>query len=195
MIIRQKLYKEIVTEELSKGAVINNCHDGFERDYLVLHSLIKIYGNDISRFLEVGTNKGMGTKVIKNALGGNSTVYSLDLPLELCHMSDEYPMISGKDHLSCMCDLPFIQLRGDSTKFDYNSIYPIDGWFIDAKHSYDNVLIESKEATRLKAKLIVWHDADIDAVCRAITDAFKDDRRYDLFRVTDTRICYATRKK
>lgn len=189
--MKQITYKEIVTDELAKDAIINNQHDGFRQDYLVLHCLLKKYSSHIKRFLEVGTNSGMGTKIIKNSLGNNSEVYTLDLPKELQHVSNEYPGAG----LAKMCDLPFKQLYGDSTKFDYTKIYPIDGWFVDAKHSYDNVLHESAEAIKSKSKLIMYHDADQTEVYRGIWDAFKNNVDYELFRVTGTRIAYAIRKK
>lgn len=190
--MQQKLSKEIINDALIKDAIINNypCH-GFVLDYMVLHSLLKIYGENILRFLEVGTNMGIGTQIIKNALGDKSVVYSLDLPPELSHVGRDYP---GKERLSKLCNLPFMQLLGDSTKFDYESIYPIDGWFIDGEHNYNNPLIESKAAIKSNANLIVWHDSDIDDVYRAISDAFKGNNDYELFRVTDTRIAYALRK-
>lgn len=183
------LSKEIISEELSEGAIINNHHEGFPEDYLVLHCILKSHKNKIKRFLEIGTSKGMGTKIIKNALG-DSVVYSLDLPTDLSYLSSDFP---EENNMAYFCDLPFIQLRGDSTKFDYEKYFPIDGWFIDAKHSYENVLIESKVAIKSNAKLIIWHDTDITEVYNAIIEAFKGDKDYKLFRVTDTRIVYAVR--
>lgn len=192
--MKQQLSKEIITDEFIKDAIINNCHEGFIEDYLVLHSLLKIYKENISRFLEIGTHMGMGTKIIKNALGDSCVVYSMDLPPALSYISWNYPIANGKDNLSCMCDLPFVQLLSDSTKFDYTSIYPIDGWFIDGNHNYYNPLIESKAAIKSNAKLIIWHDTDINDVYRSIIDAFKDNIDYELFRVQYTRISYAVRK-
>lgn len=186
-------YNDIVKEELIKDAIINNypCQ-GFKEDYLVLHCLIKKYNKNISRFLEIGTNTGIGTKIIKNALGEKSVLYSMDLPIELSHIGRDYP---GAAKLSRLCDLPFIQLLSDSTKFNYELIYPIHGWFIDGEHNYYNPHLESLEAIKSNAKLIVWHDVDISDVNRAIIDAFKDSDSYELFRVVDTRIAYAIRKK
>lgn len=186
-------YNQIITLEKSKDAIINTHHDGFEKDYLVLHCLLKDYSSYIKTFLEIGTNRGMGTKIIKNALGNKSQVYTLDLPFELSHHSPDYPVFNGKDHMAHLCDLPFTQIRSESTKYDYKKIYPIDGWFIDGKHNYDNPFFESKEAIKSNAKLIVWHDADITDVYNAITDAFKNNNDYSLFRVIDTRIAYAIR--
>lgn len=185
---------EIIKDSLIQDAIINDCHDGFIKDYLVLHCLLKQYSQDIKRFLEIGTNRGLGTKIIKNALGPNSEVYTLDLPFELSHISQDYPLFSGKDHMAHLCDLPFIQIRSDSTKYNYKNIYPIDGWFIDGKHNYDNPFFESKQAIKANSKLIIWHDVDIVDIYNAINDAFKNNNSYSLFRVIDTRIAYAVRK-
>ena len=188
--MKTKLSSEIITDEFIKDAIINTDHEGFPLDYKVLHCLLKKYKLDIKRLLEIGTHKGTGTKIIKNALGENSTVYSMDLPSYLGHTSWNY-----SDDVGVYCDLPFIQLRSDSEKFNYPSIYPLDAFFIDANHTYESVLVESKEAIKAQAKLIIWHDTDINNVYRAIIDAFKGNVEYDLFRVSDTRIAYAVRKK
>lgn len=190
MIIYSKHSKEIITDELAKDAIINNDHEGFPKDYLVLHCLLKMYKP--KTFLEIGTHKGTGTKIIKNALGPESKVYSMDLPPNLGHTSWNY-----SNDVGVHCDLPFIQLRDDSTKFNYESIYPIEGWFVDGEHNYDNPFHESKEAIKSGAKLIVWHDANIMDVYLSIMDAFdafKDNNDYDLFRVEDCRIAYAVKK-
>lgn len=181
------LSSEIIIPDLAKDAIINNDHEGFPLDYTVLHCLLKIYKP--KTFLELGSHKGTGTKIIKNALGEDSKVYSMDLPPDMGYTSWNY-----SNDVGINCDLPFIQLLADSTTFDYSFIYPIDGWFIDAAHTYDNVLHESKEAIKSVAKLIVWHDADINDVYTAIQDAFEGNEDYELYRVIDSRICYAVKK-
>lgn len=187
MIIYSQQSEDIITEELSKDAIINNDHEGFPKDYLVLHCLLKVY--EPKTFLEIGTHRGTGTKIIKNALGEGSTLYSMDLPPDMGHVSWNY-----SEDVGVNCDLPFIQLRADSTKFNYQSIYPIDGWFVDGGHTYDNVLIESKEAIKSGAKLIIYHDANVKEVYDAILDAFEGNEDYYSLKVEDTRILYAVKK-
>jgi len=185
----------IISDQLISDAIINNEFQGFKEDYLVIHCLLKLHQSKIKRFLEIGTNVGTGAKIIKNALGDHAVVYSLDLPTELAHISHQHPIMEGKgDNVGVRCELPFIQLRGDSLKFNYSSIYPIDGWYIDGEHNYDNPFHESKEAIKSNAHLIIWHDSDIPDVFNAITSAFKGNKQYNLFRVTDTRILYAQKK-
>ena len=181
----QQTLNDVVTPELVQGAIINNEFPGFPDDYRVLHCLIRKYS--LASFFEVGTNFGTGTKIIKNAMGVG-IVYSLDLPFG----EGDVPLYAkGKDHTGENCSLPFVQLRGDSMTFDF-SRYPCQGYFIDAGHFYDNVLKETTEILKLKPKLIVWHDADIPEVYKAIHDSFEGNYEYNIFRVVGTRIAYAT---
>jgi hypothetical protein len=189
----QQTYNDIVTPELLEGAIENNAHPGFLQDYHVLHCLLRKY--QPKRFFEIGCNMGDGTKIIKNALGVDSQVFSLDLPTELAHVSLQHPISEGKgDSVGHRCNLPFTLVRGDSMTYDYAQHYPIDGWFCDGEHNYDNPLHESKEMIKSGAGLIVWHDSDIAEVYKGITDAFEGNQDYELYRVQDTRIAYALRK-
>lgn len=183
-------FTDIFSEELASDAILNEEYTGFKEDYLTLHCLLKIHKP--ASFLEIGTNMGTGTKIIKNALGPDSTVYSLDLPTELSHISLQHPINEGKgDKVGERCDLPFTQLRGDSLLYPYNELGPIEGWFIDGEHDYLHANHEAKAAIANGAKLIIFHDADIHEVYNGITDAFEGNESYDLFRVSDTRIAYA----
>ncbi len=193
--IRQS-YKDIVTPELLKGAIENNEYPGFLEDYHILHCLLKIY--QPKTFLEIGTNRGRGTSIIKNALGEDSTVYSLDLPTELAHISLQHPINEGHgDKVGELCKLPYTQLRGDSMKFDFSQ-YPCDGFFVDGEHDFDHPFRETTEILKGCPRLIVWHDSDIKEVWEAIYTALANlksnapvNKYYTLYRVTDTRIAYA----
>lgn len=188
--IRQS-YKDIVTPELLRGAIENNEYPGFLEDYHVLHCLLKIYQPET--FLEVGTNMGTGTKIIKNALGHKGDVYSLDLPTELAHISLQHPISEGKgDLVGSKCNLPFTQLRGDSMTFDF-SPFACDGFFIDGEHDFEHPFRESTEILKLSPKIVIWHDSDIPEVWRAIEMSVKFAGNYILHRIVDTRITYALR--
>ncbi len=187
---------DIITLELEKGAIYNDEYVGFHHDYLVLHCLLRKYKP--RKFLEIGTNCGVGTQIIKNALGDNSLVYSLDLPTELAHISLQHPINEGKgDRVGSKCTLPYIQLRGDSMKFDYWTIGNIDGAFIDGEHDYEHPYHETMKIVELQPNIIIWHDSDIPEVWDAINDGLKDAEfwnpkfQYKLYRVEDTRIAYA----
>jgi len=193
--MNQISYTEVCGDADVTNAVLHY-HEPFVKDYICLHILLKKHGSKFKRFLEIGTNMGVGTKIIKNALGNKCDVMTLDLPTELAGLSKQHPINEGKgDAVGSLCDLPFIQLRGDSLKYNYKNHYPIDGWFIDGEHDFQHPNHETKEAIKSKAKLIVWHDADMDDVYSGIYDAFiGNNDNYKLFRVTGTRIAYAIKK-
>lgn len=186
--MKQIVSTEIITPELSEGAILNELMEGFREDYLCLHCLLKIHKP--TRFMEIGTHKGTGTKIIKNALGEASEVISLDLSAPEAILTNQYPE-SGK--LGENCDLPFKQIMGNSLNYDFTWHYPINGWFIDGEHDYQHVYRESREAIKSKAQIIIYHDADMHPVFHSITDAFKmpGGENYELFRIIDTRIAYA----
>lgn len=186
-------YSEIVNDELLQGNIDNDEYHGFLEDYRVLHCLMRLYKPQ--RVCEVGCNMGTGTKIIKNSLGENSEVFSIDLPFELSHVSLQSPVSEGKgDSVGHRCDLPFTLIRADSMTFDYKSIYPINGWFIDGEHDTIHAEHECKEAIKSKAKLIVLHDSDMSEVMQGILNAFDGNKDYNVYRVDGTRIAYAVRK-
>lgn len=182
---------DIITPELEKGAIYNNEFTGFHDDYLVLHCLIKKYKPE--SFFEIGTNMGTGTKIIKNA-NPEAIVFSLDLPTEQAHVSLQHPISEGKgDKVGSNCDLPFIQLRGNSTTFDYWK-YPCEGYYVDGEHTEANVFQETVDIIAQKPKIIIYHDSDMPEVFAGILLGFGNNKDYELFRVEDTRITYALRK-
>lgn len=189
--MKEILSKDIITEDLASGAIFNDAMQGFRDDYLVLHCLVKKY--PIKRLFEIGTNLGRGTRILKNAIG-TGTVISLDLPSELASMSLQHPETEGVGKLGQLCDLPYIQVYGDSQTFKYDNYLPLDAFFIDGEHTYTHVFAETQKAIKCEPKLIVWHDSDMPQVNNAITDSFAYQNDYDLYRVTDTRIAYAVRK-
>lgn len=171
-------------------AIINDEFDGFKEDYLCLHSLIRRYRP--ASFMEIGTNCGVGTNIICNAIYKyhfDAKIYSLDLPTELAHISLQHPISEGKgDKVGSLCKFPFTQLRGDSLIFDF-SPYPCKGWYIDGEHDQKHVYHETKEALKQKAEIIIFHDTNIPMVMNGILLAI-DNQPYELYRITDTRISY-----
>lgn len=185
---------QIITPELSEGAIINDAYEGFKEDYLVLHCLLRIH--QPKSVFEIGTNIGSGTNIICNAVP-QAVVYTLDLDYEtMRENSKQYPMEEdGRDRVGDVIRFPHIQLRGDSMNFNYAK-YPAEAYYIDGEHDYEHAYHESRQAIAQKAKLIIFHDADMPQVYDGITDAFSmpGGEQYELFRVTDTRISYAVRK-
>ena len=187
--MKEVSYNDIVAPDILFGNIDNREYKGFLEDYRVLHCLLKMY-NPKSVF-EVGTNMGTGTEIICNAVP-NAKVYSLDLPTELAHISLQHPISEGKgDKVGSRCKRPFTQLRGDSRTFDFAQ-YPCEAYFIDGEHTEEAVTIETKQAVKCKAKLIVWHDADMPEVMAGIVAGL--GKGYELCRVEDTRIAYAVKK-
>lgn len=168
--------------EISPLAIRNKEFPGFEQDYLVLDSLLRKY--QPKSVFEIGTNRGTGTRIIKNAVP-DADVYSLDMPFG---MGDAPLYHEDKDYTGINCNLPFTQLRGNSMTFDF-SLYPCECYFIDAGHFYDNVFRETTEVLKQKPKLVIFHDSDIPEVFNAIVDGSRN-KGYELYRVTDTRIAY-----
>lgn len=184
-------------------AILNQEFDGFEQDYLILHSLIRKYKP--KTFFEIGTNMGTGTNIICNAMSKHSkpylslmkpvecTVKSLDLPTELCHLSLQHPINEGKgDKVGSYCEFPYTQLRGDSMTFDFSK-YPCEGYFVDGEHLMLNVSVETKGILDCTPKIIIYHDADLTEVLNGIK-VWLPNKDYNLFRVTGTRIVYALSK-
>jgi hypothetical protein len=187
--VKNTTYADMALPHLLEGAIENNEFEGFKEDYHVLHCLLKLHKP--KSIFEIGTNMGRGTKIMKNAVP-EAGVYSLDLPTELAHISLQHPINEGHgDSVGHLCDLPFIQLRGDSMKFDYSQ-HKCECAFIDGEHDFDHPKHETQAMMDNGTKLIIWHDADIPDVWRAIITTINDD--YELYRVLDTRIAFAVRK-
>jgi hypothetical protein len=184
--MKTQTFADIYNPDIAFGAIINDEFKGFKEDYLLLHCLMKMYAP--KSVFEIGTNMGRGTEIICNAVP-NAKVYSLDLPTELAHVSLQHPINEGHgDKVGSLCKKPFTQLRGDSRAFDFSE-YPCEAYFIDAEHTTDAVTRETQQAVKCKAKLIVWHDADMPEVMAGILGGI--GKGYDLYRVEDTRIAYA----
>lgn len=187
----QQTFKDIYDEKLAEGAIINDRHTGHKNDYLVLHCLLRKYKPKV--FCELGTNTGFGTKIIKNALGQDSDVFTIDLPSRKAGLSKQHPIMEGKgDCVGYECDLEYFQIFEDTRTFDYSKLH-FDGFFVDTDHTYENVFVETTNILVAKPKIVIYHDADVDGVYNAIVDAMYN-KPYDLFRIIDTRVAYALRK-
>ena len=187
------MFRAAFVPDLAKDAIINDLWPGFREDYLLLHCLLRIFKP--KRVMEIGTHQGRGTKIIKNAAGPDSQVFSLDLPADIGpSVATEYQ----PGFVGCQCDLPYTQLWGDSRTFDFSPYYPIDFFYIDGEHVYENAHKESLAAIRVRPALVVYHDADNWEVFKGVCDAFFATKEmsveYRLYRVIDTRILFAMRK-
>ncbi len=189
--MKLETFNDIYSDELAEGAILNDRHPGFKEDYMMLHCLLRKY--KIKSCFEIGTHVGWGTMIIKNALGPDSEVYSLDLPNDQAWKSDQHPVVNPNGEIGSKCTLPYSQLLGDSRHFDYRS-YPVDAYYCDAEHAYQNVFLETTQMILMRPKLIIYHDADSENVYNAVVDSFGDNDEYELVRIVGTRILYAIKK-
>lgn len=179
---------DIITPELMSNAITRNEFFGFFEDFSVLHCLIKKY--QPKSLFEIGTCEGVGTMIIKNAMG-TGTLYSLELPPNI---PKQYFFLNEQT-TGAKCSLPYVQLFGDSMTYDYAKHYPIDSWFIDGEHDYAHAFHESTEALLSNPSTCFWHDTDIPDIFQAVLDTFGKSNDYHVYRVTDTRITYAIKKQ
>lgn len=195
--MKLETFNDIYSDELAEGAIINDRHEGFRQDYLMLHCLLRKH--KIKSCFEIGTHVGWGTQIIINAIWSKTDfyppkVYSLDLPDEEAYKSEQHTTKHSNGTTGSKCTLPYIQLYGDSRTFDYSK-YPVEAYYCDAEHSYENVFRETTAMIKMKPKLIVYHDADTPNVYNAIVDSFGDNKEYELRRIMDTRILYALKNE
>ncbi|MCL5875769.1 MAG: class I SAM-dependent methyltransferase [Candidatus Dependentiae bacterium] len=170
----------LITPGLSSNAIIR-AEVGFEKDFLVLHCLIKKYNP--KKIFEIGTCEGYGTLIMANACR-TSSIISIDLP------PNTPPYYLDKNIIGSKCYLPYLQVFGDSLTYNYEQHFPIDAWFIDGAHDYDHVKYETEQAAKSDAQLIIYHDTDVPEVLQAVIDSLEGSE-YTIYRVTDTRISYA----
>ncbi len=173
---------DVITPNLSSGAIIRQ-EAGFETDFLILHCLVKKY--QPKNLFEVGTCQGYGTLIMANACP-TCAIISLDLPPHTPPFNLKPSDIGHKARGR------FQQVYGNSLTYNYQQHFPIDAWFLDGAHDYAHVKHETEQAIQSGATLIVYHDTDIPEVLQAVVDALADTE-YNVYRITDTRVSYATK--
>jgi hypothetical protein len=182
-------YNDLVNEELNSVFLTNTEFIGFDEDYYVIQSLLNKW--QPKSVFEIGTCTGNGSRIIRHILP-SAKITTLDI--NVC---------------GDLCPNDVEKIVNDSMTFDYSTKYPIDCWFIDGHHIYENAYHETNEAIKSGAKYIIYHDADIKEVYKAIMDSFDDNKAsdlYDLYQVIEptkiysssgdnlTRVAYAIKK-
>jgi len=192
-------FEWIVKKPFIDDAIIRDDFPGFKEDYQAIHSIIRKY---IPRkILEIGTSQGTGTNVICNAMGIKKgrikkyaqlkKVISIDVPPGTDpkkiypKAEDGHPQQAGAN-----CTFPYKQIFGNSIKYDFSSLYPIDAWFIDGKHDYEYCSKDTRQALKSNPNLIIWHDMQIKGVHDAVVDVMYG-KGYDLYWVDNTRVAFA----
>lgn len=156
--INIKFNDNFLNPENMSSCIIRDDFPGFKEDYITVHLLIKKYKP--FNIIEIGTNSGIGTNIICNAMEGNP-VFSIDLPKEY-DMSIIYNTENPEDgrpkNVGECCKFSYTQLWGNSKDFNFSNYYPLDAWFIDGKHNYEYVINDTNNAMKADSKLIIWHD-------------------------------------
>lgn len=167
-------YNDVVHFE---NKVINNEFVGFKEDYLVIYHLLSLWKP--KKIFEIGTNTGMGCAVMHDA-SPESEITTLDVR-----------------ECGPLCPMVVKKVVGDSMIYDFTPHHPIDCWFIDGNHTYENVYKETMEAIKSESKYVIYHDADLKIIYDGIMDSFRDNTEdeYDLYQVIEPPFIYSSTKK
>ena len=146
-----------------------------------------------SRLFEMGTFDGRTALNMAANSPEDAVVYTLDLPVEKINET-ALPIASGdaqhiqKDQSGSRylrtCEKKKIaQLYGDTASFDFSPYFNgMEFVFIDASHSYEYVLNDSRIALRLlknRRGLILWHDyGTFDGVTKALNELYAGDPQF-----------------
>lgn len=155
---------------------------------------------DCRRLMELGTFDGRTTLNLAANTAPEAQVFTLDLPptgkAELPLAANEQHYIkkdaSGLRYQGTDYEGKIVQLYGDSAKFDFSPYFgTMDLVFVDASHSYEYVLSDSRVARKLLGPaggVIFWHDYGTwIGVTRALEELRAGDPRFQgLRRVTGT---------
>lgn len=142
------------------------------------------------RLMEIGTFDGRTTLNLAANGPPGAEVFTLDLPQTDLH-SAQLPLAAGEKHYikkersgaryqGTDCEAKITQLHGDSATFDFSPYFQtMDFVFIDASHSYEYVLNDSRVALKLLRPgggVILWHDyGSWEGVTQALDELAKGD--------------------
>jgi predicted O-methyltransferase YrrM len=140
------------------------------------------------RIFEFGTFDGRSTLNLAANAGPDAEVWTLDLPQT--HLADARFAIDSRETRyvqkpvsgSRFANTPeaskITQLYGDSATFDYDPyLGKMDFVFVDASHSYEYVMNDSRKALSLIGRrngVIFWHDYSMwEGVTRALNELYE----------------------
>lgn len=151
---------------------------------------------------EFGTFDGLTTLNIAKNIGPSARIYTLDLPPDVPekHRNDtinrQFVDAPDKDRFrpaaAAAGDVVF--LSGDSAVFDFTSYQRrCDFIFVDASHTYENVLRDSITAYEIarNGAIIIWHDYNKVKFLPGVTTALNQARKrlgIDLYWLSDSLI-------
>lgn len=160
------------------------------------------------RIFEMGTFDGRTALNFAANCGPEAVVYTLDLPKEKVKVTG-LPIDPGdakhinKDQSGARYHgrpegKKIIQLYGDTAVFDFKPYQDaMDFVFVDAAHSYEYVLNDSKAAQALlknRKGLILWHDYGVfPGVTRALNELYAQGKEFrGMKRVKETSLVFMT---
>lgn len=127
-------------------------------DFALLRALMLKY--NLKTYLEIGTYIGESINIITDIA---DKCYSISVPeSHPCSMKNWCKKYGMQDYSNRLINKSnIVQFLEDSKEFDFGRIQDkIDLYFIDADHSYDGVLNDTRKVFDHKAKdsIVVWHD-------------------------------------
>lgn len=139
------------------------------------------------RLFEIGTFDGRSTLNLAANAGPDAKLWTLDLPQEqladarfaIDSRETRYVLksVSGSRFADTVEATKITQLYGDSATFDYSPyVGKMDFVFVDASHTYEYVMNDSRKALALIGRrngVIFWHDYSAwDGVTRALNELY-----------------------
>lgn len=159
------LKKIPLSEVVPRGLSVSLTHVTSENWQVTTYELATIVSIVLSRrpdcFFEFGTFDGRTSlNVLRNS--PSTRVVSVDLPPDDLNLPDQKKVgnLIGEEFRGD--DARFTQLLGNSLRFDFSPYFEtVDVVFIDAGHTYECAIADSRSACRLIGKrggVIIWHD-------------------------------------
>ena len=159
--------------------------DGNVSTYELVTIISLIKAADPQRMFEIGTYDGRTTLNMAANSSPAAEVYTLDLPkaegkdaqLRLEESDRKYieKEISGATYRGTQQESKITQVYGDTATYDFSPFFgTVDLVFVDASHSYEYVLNDSRVSLKMLRGgkgIILWHDYDAwDGVTKALNE-------------------------
>ena len=160
-------------------------------EVMVINNLI--VSHNPKKLFEIGTFNGRTTLNMASNCVEQALLYTIDLPekkldsIKLPRDFGEKEYIgkekTGSRYIGTDCEKKIHQLFGDSATFNFSPFFDkIDFIFIDASHSYEYVLNDSRLAIKLLRNMkgiILWHDyVNWPGVTKALNELYLRDVRF-----------------
>ncbi len=157
---------------------------------LLVHLLVRSQARTI---FEIGTHVGRTTLNLALNSCKDARLYTLDFPRET---QQKYGYSAGSLFARSPLKKKITQCYGETMEFDFSKYFgTADFIFIDASHSYEHALSDSRNALKLLRKgrgTIVWHDYGWEGVAPALNKLYREEKRLSGMRhISDTSLVYA----